>query len=183
MGSIPELRRCPGGAKGNPLQYSCWENPMGRGVWQAIVYGVSKSWTWLSTHPFPISLSLSHTHTQTDTHTLVSEVFGTDNWWAFWGFCGINWLSQVGHVIYAQVTFWFLVPQAFFGWNTVCLYIYRKEGEKASCARLWSVLRRLYSAPEAVSLGKGATNLDLAVWALCQVYQGTNFELAPVVTQ
>ena len=45
VGLIPGLGRSPGGGKGNPLQYSCWENPMGRGVWQAVVYGVSKSWT------------------------------------------------------------------------------------------------------------------------------------------
>ena len=30
---------------GNPLQYSCLENPMDRGAWQATVHGVTKSWT------------------------------------------------------------------------------------------------------------------------------------------
>ena len=39
----------PGGEHGNPLQYSCLENPMGRGAWQAIVYMVAKSWTPLNT--------------------------------------------------------------------------------------------------------------------------------------
>ena len=34
-----------GKGNGNPLQYSCLENPMDRGVWQATVYGVSQSWT------------------------------------------------------------------------------------------------------------------------------------------
>ena len=33
---------------GNPLQYSCLENPMDRGAWQATVYVVAKSWTQLS---------------------------------------------------------------------------------------------------------------------------------------
>ena len=33
---------------GNPLQYSCLENPMDRGAWQATVNGVPKSWTQLS---------------------------------------------------------------------------------------------------------------------------------------
>ena len=33
-GSILELRRCPGGGNGNPLQYSCLGNPMDRGAWQ-----------------------------------------------------------------------------------------------------------------------------------------------------
>ena len=34
--------------KGYPLQYSCLENSMDRGAWQAIVHGVTKSGTWLS---------------------------------------------------------------------------------------------------------------------------------------
>ena len=42
---IPGLGRCPGEVNGNPLQYSCLENPMDRGAWWAIVHGVAKSWT------------------------------------------------------------------------------------------------------------------------------------------
>ena len=34
VGSIPRLGRSPGGWPGNPLQYSCLESPMDRGVWQ-----------------------------------------------------------------------------------------------------------------------------------------------------
>ena len=41
--SIPGLGRCPGGGNGNPLQYSCLENSMNRGVWQAAVHGVTES--------------------------------------------------------------------------------------------------------------------------------------------
>ena len=41
-GLIPELGRSPGGGHGNPLQYSCLENPMDRGAWQATVEGVTK---------------------------------------------------------------------------------------------------------------------------------------------
>ena len=45
---IPRLRRFPaGGGHGNPLQYSCLENPMDRAAWQAIVHSVTKSWTEL----------------------------------------------------------------------------------------------------------------------------------------
>ena len=47
-GSIPGLGRSPGEGKGNALQYSCLENPMDGGAWQATVHGVSKSQTWLS---------------------------------------------------------------------------------------------------------------------------------------
>ena len=42
MGSIPGSGRSPGGGNGNPLQYSCLENPMDRGAWWAIVHGVAK---------------------------------------------------------------------------------------------------------------------------------------------
>ena len=42
---IPGSERCPGEGKGNPLQYSCLENSMDRGAWQATVHGLTKSWT------------------------------------------------------------------------------------------------------------------------------------------
>ena len=48
VGSIPGRGRCPGEGNDSPLQYSHWENPKARGVWQAIAHGVAKSWTWLS---------------------------------------------------------------------------------------------------------------------------------------
>ena len=48
VGSIPGSGRCPGGGNGNPLQYSCWEKPMDRGDWRAIVYRFSKGQTRLS---------------------------------------------------------------------------------------------------------------------------------------
>ena len=44
-GSIPGSGRSPGEGNGNPLQYSCLENSMGRGAWQATVHGVAKSQT------------------------------------------------------------------------------------------------------------------------------------------
>ena len=53
VGSISGSERSPGGGHGNPIQYSCLENPMDRGTWQATVHGVAKSQTWLkglSTH-------------------------------------------------------------------------------------------------------------------------------------
>ena len=45
VGSIPGLGKSPGGRHGNPLQYSCLENPMDRGAWQATVHRVANSWT------------------------------------------------------------------------------------------------------------------------------------------
>ena len=41
---IPGLGRSSGEGNGNPLQYSCLENPMDREAWQATVHGVTKSW-------------------------------------------------------------------------------------------------------------------------------------------
>ena len=48
LGSIPGLGRSPGEGNGNPLQYSCLENPMDGGAWGATVHGVAKSRTQLS---------------------------------------------------------------------------------------------------------------------------------------
>ena len=48
LGSIPGLGRSPGEENGNPLQYSCLENPMDRGAWWATAHGVAKSQTQLS---------------------------------------------------------------------------------------------------------------------------------------
>ena len=45
VGSVPGSGRSLGGGHGHPLQYSCLENPMDRGAWQAIVHGVTKSRT------------------------------------------------------------------------------------------------------------------------------------------
>ena len=47
-GSIPESGRSPGEGNGNPLQYSCLENPMDGGAWEAAAHGVTKSRTRLS---------------------------------------------------------------------------------------------------------------------------------------
>ena len=47
MGSIPGLERSLGGGNGNPLQYSCLENPMDRGAWRATVHLVTKRQTQL----------------------------------------------------------------------------------------------------------------------------------------
>ena len=46
-GSIPGSGRSPAGRHGNPLQYSCLENPMDRGDWRAIVHGARKTWAQL----------------------------------------------------------------------------------------------------------------------------------------
>ena len=58
-GSVPGLGRSSGEGNDNPLQYSCLENPMDRGAWQAVVHWVTKE---LDTTEY------AHTHTHTHTH-------------------------------------------------------------------------------------------------------------------
>ena len=55
LGSIPGSGRAPGEGNGNPLQYSCLDNPMDGGAWWAIVHEVAKSQTRPS--DFPLGLS------------------------------------------------------------------------------------------------------------------------------
>ena len=58
-GLIPGLGGSPGEGNGNPLQYSCLENPMERGAWRATVHGVAKSRTRLNDlyiYPLPFGL-------------------------------------------------------------------------------------------------------------------------------
>ena len=49
-GLTPSLGKPLGGGHGNPLQYSCLENPMDRGAWWVTVHGVTKRQMWLSMH-------------------------------------------------------------------------------------------------------------------------------------
>ena len=61
-GSIPGSGRSPGGGHGNPLQYSCLENPLDRGAWGAIVHMVAKSQTRLK------QFNMHRTHTHSSAH-------------------------------------------------------------------------------------------------------------------
>ena len=104
-GLIPGSGRSPGEGHGNPLQYSCLENPMNRGASWATIHGVAKSWTrlkCLSTHtckalpiyktrirwilnfsilPLTISLSLS--------------IYLLITWFMFSFYKGFYWLDLV----------------------------------------------------------------------------------------
>ena len=55
--SIPGLGRSPGEENGNPVQYSCLENSMDRGVWPAIVHGITESDTTQQLNNNKIKLS------------------------------------------------------------------------------------------------------------------------------
>ena len=69
LGSVPGSGKPSGGGNGNPLQYSCLENPMDRGAWWAIVHGFTKSWTRLRGQQFhfpvvwvSVASELAHSH-------------------------------------------------------------------------------------------------------------------------
>ena len=72
-GLIPGLGRSPGEGNGNPLQYSCLENPRDGGAWQATVHGVAKSWTQQPLHF--ISLHFIHTFSLPCEHFLIECKF------------------------------------------------------------------------------------------------------------
>ena len=59
LGLIPGSGRSPGEGSGNPLQYSCLENPMGGGAWWATVHRVAKSGTQLSDFTFTFTLHVT----------------------------------------------------------------------------------------------------------------------------
>ena len=66
VGSVLGLDRSSGGRHGNPLQYSCLENPMDRRAWQAMVHRITRSWTrlkQLSTHWYIWDLIILQKHT------------------------------------------------------------------------------------------------------------------------
>ena len=59
LASIPGSGRTPGEGNGNPLQYSCLENPMDRGALQATVHGVARVRHDLATKPPPLGKFVS----------------------------------------------------------------------------------------------------------------------------
>ena len=83
-GSISGSERSPGGGHGNPLEYSCLENPMDRGAWRATVHRVAKSQTGLSkaraththTHTHPQTLTHTDSHTHVSLQNQASELWG-----------------------------------------------------------------------------------------------------------
>ena len=75
LGLIPGSGRSPGEGNGNPLQYSCLENLIDRGAWQAMVHGVTNSWTQLSKWHFHFSLLCSSRRENTDAKEGLKLVF------------------------------------------------------------------------------------------------------------
>ena len=78
-GSIPGLGRSPGERNGKPLQYSCLENTMDGGAWQAIVHGVTKIRTQLSNFTFFL-------------HELMMSTFLTVEYTDYWQDISVKYL-------------------------------------------------------------------------------------------
>ena len=66
-----------GEGNGNPLQYSCLENPMDGGAWQAAVHGVARSWTRLSDFPFTFHFPTLEKEMATHSSVLAWRIPGT----------------------------------------------------------------------------------------------------------
>ena len=87
LGSMPGSGRSPGGGNGNPLQYSCVENPMDRGACWATVHGVTEGHDWAHTQQAGkvyLHFAFEKTETQGDLKIRLSPY---------------NWASQVAPVV------------------------------------------------------------------------------------
>ena len=72
-----------GEGNGTPLHYSCLENPMDRGAWQAAVHGVAKSQTWLNDFTFTFHFHALEKEMATHSSVLARRIPGTGGaWWA-----------------------------------------------------------------------------------------------------
>ena len=97
---ISGLGRSPGGGNSNLLQYSCLQNPTGRGTWRAAVHGVTADGHNLATKPPP---------TIKDIVCLGEEItFFTLEFASFWTFFFIVWIKQtiINYTFFFLCIFW-----------------------------------------------------------------------------
>ena len=109
--SIPRWGRSPGGGHGNPLQYSCLENPIDRGAWWATADGVSKEWDRTeSSHTLLTTIAmlyitssyvfLNYCFSQSLGIWLTSpyqQEFMTKEWTWNWKICSLHLYGRTGH--------------------------------------------------------------------------------------
>ena len=77
MTSLSLVLSCIGEGNGNPLQYSCLENPMGRRAWWAAVHRVAKSHTGLSGFTFTVHFHALEKEMATHSSVLAWRIPGT----------------------------------------------------------------------------------------------------------
>ena len=84
LGLIPGLGRSPGEGNSNPLQYSCVENPMDRGAWQAKVHGVTRVRNDLATKPNVVSTCWADGRNQLEHKRTALKKAALGTLWAFY---------------------------------------------------------------------------------------------------
>ena len=97
MGSIPGLRRSPGGRQGNPLQYPCLENPHRQSSQTALVHRVAKSRTWLKWLRTQLQTALvtgyDYKYNQKDSE------HHNEQWKCLGRLMSLKWSSKAGKVV------------------------------------------------------------------------------------
>ena len=83
-GLIPVLERSSGEGHGNPLQYSCLENPTERGTWQTTVHSVAKSQTWLKWLSMYAHIASVRDENQSQASRFQSMIFSYITWSLVW---------------------------------------------------------------------------------------------------
>ena len=98
-GSIPGFVRCPRGGNGNPLQYSCLENPMDIGAWWATVYRSQRvRYNW---NDLACKQHRGHAKGYKETFVVVGDGYVSHlDWWWFHGYTHYVQTYQVVHLKY-----------------------------------------------------------------------------------
>ena len=110
-----------GEGNGNPLQYSCLENPRDGGAWWAAIYGVAQSWTWLKRLSSSSSKVNNHYFKVSILWDIISPLLNLITMWV--GISQIYWtgdlplrMRQKGkfhmHTFYFSILFWSLKYQS-----------------------------------------------------------------------
>ena len=100
LGSIPGLGRSPGEGNGNPLQYSCLENPMDWGAWWAAVHRVTKSRTGLSDFSYLLIFQMTSHHLRRYLTVLICHIrvalHTSAKYFLIWSNCSLKQLVYKG---------------------------------------------------------------------------------------
>ena len=182
LGLIPGLGRSPRGGNGNPLQYSCLENPMNRGAWWATVHGVAERHDW-PTNTFTHYGHLPSTSTRikswwasgaADLQCTVRLVQGGEQKWGC--VLGKNWQDshQVGR--YFQELIFLAVwpclghlPSLSFHLSSLHLRLASKTGGWLLWREWWQRKPAAYALPH-FYCQNGLSTYGVNLWAVCNTF-------------